>query len=478
MIHVGGIAVRWIAVILVAAMTLSLIPVVSSVQVFEDPSQTTEIASLTTLSDPTEIWMLEDLYDIRRDLDGDYILMTDIDASATSDISSDYWNGGKGWIPIDSFRGKLDGDGNSINGLFIDRPNMSYVGLFGTLNSGAVVENLVLSDTNVTGNDHVGALAGYNYQGRVSNCTAYGDVTGNYIVGGLLGYKWNGHITNCEVHVDVAGANSLGGLVGYSISGEIVDSVSYGIVNASNGQVGGLVGFNDWSSVFNCEAHGDVTGDYEVGGLMGLNMGFSSFNQATGNVSGREMVGGLIGHNYDMLTGSKATGHVDGDMNIGGLIGLNSGSVEYCYAHGNVLGNENTGGLIGYNDYYGYIIDSYSIGQVTGDIRVGGLVGFNMGISTNSFWDIETSGMLMSSAGVGKMTSEMKDRATFTDAGWNFEDQWRITDSDTYPSLRQPAVESDAEEVSPESDFIGIGMITISALGMFAILVIRARRRR
>ncbi len=60
---------------------------------------------------------------------GSYVLSQDIDASATSG-----WNDGRGFQPIgecyDPFCGILDGQGHKIIGLYINRPDESYVGIF------------------------------------------------------------------------------------------------------------------------------------------------------------------------------------------------------------------------------------------------------------------------------------------------------------------------------------------------------------
>jgi hypothetical protein len=63
--------------------------------------------------------------------------------------------------------------------------------------------------------------------------------------------------------------------------------------------------------------------------------------------------------------------------------------------------------------------------------------GANVGVVTHSFWDVETSGQTTSADGTGKTTSEMKTQATFTDAGWNFDDIWAIASgtNDGYPYL-------------------------------------------
>ena len=63
---------------------------------------------------------------------------------------------------------------------------------------------------------------------------------------------------------------------------------------------------------------------------------------------------------------------------------------------------------------------------------------------SESFWDMESSGMTTSGGGIGKTTAEMKAQATFTDAGWDFlgetvngmDDLWRLCQEGIeYPSL-------------------------------------------
>ena len=76
----------------------------------------------------TPIYTAEDLYNIRNDLDGKYILMNDIDLSV-------YEN----WEPIGSFKtsftGEFDGNGYSVSNLNINKSyndsNTAYFGLFG-----------------------------------------------------------------------------------------------------------------------------------------------------------------------------------------------------------------------------------------------------------------------------------------------------------------------------------------------------------
>jgi len=190
--------------------------------------------------------------------------------------------------------------------------------------------------------------------------------------------------------------------------------------------------------VSNSHAIGDVSGGEEVGGLVGRNVGTVSNSHAIGDVSGGEEVGGLIGYNYyGTVSSCYATSNVDGDKYVGGFFGENyQGTVGNSYATGEVRGVVYVGGLVGYN-YRGTVKCTYAAGKVIGSSHVGGLIGYNeIGKIIVSFWDINTTGQTTSAGGIGKTTDEMKNKTTFTSAGWNFVDTWAIIDGVTYPFLR------------------------------------------
>ena len=73
----------------------------------------------------------------------------------------------------------------------------------------------------------------------------------------------------------------------------------------------------------------------------------------------------------------------------------------------------------------------------------GDLVGENWAKITASFWDMEASGRVSSSGGIGKTTAEMQTVSTFLDAGWDFIDEtedgteniWWILEGQDYPRL-------------------------------------------
>ena len=335
-----------------------------------------------------EVATLEQLYVIRYDLNGDgateipadwelyfeafqdaqedmgcsggcggFELAADLDfddpASYASGAVDRGWSRGEGaagWEPIGirdengsqdgAFGVPFDGNGHTIANLFIDRRERDYVGLFGYVNQGPVV-NVGLTDMDITGNKHVGGLVGYfrNFlDGRPARLGGPG-VRASFATG------------------RVSGGNAVGGLLG-----------------------------TNWVSIRHCYASVRVTGDRAVGGLVArqeANVIHSSF--ATGAVSGKTVVGGLVGVSWDPVVASYATGAVSGE---------GSRTSYFCGLEGGV------GGLIGHA-CGSWVVASYATGRVRAARAAGGLVGSKSGVRItirSSYWDVETSGIVV---GVG-----------------------------------------------------------------------------
>src|SRR5690606_23823399 len=142
-----------------------------------------------------------------------------------------------------------DGLGHTISNLTINRPTENYIGLFGSIQSGAVVRNLGLVGGTISGMYQIGGLAGEN-RGTISNIYVTANVNGRSSVGGLVGRN-SGTISgsyatgsiNDIAYVDVGVISSIGGLVGFN-NAVIDSSYSTGNVNGTN-YMGGLVGMNE-----------------------------------------------------------------------------------------------------------------------------------------------------------------------------------------------------------------------------------------
>jgi len=159
-----------------------------------------------------------------------------------------------------------------------------------------------------SGSQDVGGLAGLNVvniSNCYSTGTVSG--SGSWDVGGLVGYNSYGNISDCySTGVVTGGDNSgyVGGLVGFSKDSSnrtvsIINCYSTGAVSGSS-SVGGLVGYKEWGIISNCYSTGSVTGrddSWGVGGLVGSNVGGISNCYSTGTASGDRLVGGLVGYN-------------------------------------------------------------------------------------------------------------------------------------------------------------------------------------
>ena len=139
----------------------------------------------------------------------------------------------------------------------------------------------------------------------------------------------------------------------------------------------------------------DVRGGFEVGGLVGNNLGTINNAYVTGTVAGvadSDNAGGLVGLNSGMISNSHSSTTVLGYVgtDIGGLVGFSTGPLSTVYSTGAVTGNGSVdvGGLVG--DLRSTLNIGYSSGPVSDSnssyLNIGGLVGFTSGSSiTNSF---------------------------------------------------------------------------------------------
>jgi hypothetical protein len=309
-------------------------------------------------NDPYLIYTAEQMNSIgadQNDWDKHFKLMADIDLSACTGTSFNIIGYYVSYSDKKPFAGVFDGNGHTISNFSYTSTGINYIGLFRYVSGiNGEIKDLGLIESNVN--------AG----------------TRNY-VGSLVGCMWGGTITNCYVH-------------GGSVSGA--------------GYVGGLVGYNRVGTITNCNSTSSVSGNEEIGGLVGLNSG--------------------------TIKDSYSTGSVSGDSSVGGLMGGNGGTIINCYSIGSVSGTIDAGGLVGRNSS-GTINKCYSTGSVSGTRDVGGLVGENYkGTVTTSFWDIETSGKSTSEGGMGLSTADMQTMSTFTDAGWDFVGEFENGPSDLW----------------------------------------------
>ena len=127
-----------------------------------------------SIGNPWQIADVNDLQAMNQNLNDHYILINDINASETST-----WNAGSGFLPVGydedlmaggwqggRFNGTFNGADYSITGLYINRPELDGVGLFGITDEESGASNTTFLNANITG----GILVEKKHSLRVINC--------------------------------------------------------------------------------------------------------------------------------------------------------------------------------------------------------------------------------------------------------------------------------------------------------------------
>ncbi len=205
------------------------------------------------IDNPYQIATLDNLYWLTQQQDNsdatglywsrNYIQTANIDATTTNT-----WDTGAGFSPIGNitihFTGSYNGQEHIIEELYIYRPDVVYVGLFGYIEN-SIIENLGISNINLTGENLIGGIAGASGNSTINNCFTTGTLTngsGNSRAGGLIGVNTL-NVNNCYSIVDVNGNGTYsGGLIALN-SGIVSNCYSVGLVTGTD-KIGGLIGEN------------------------------------------------------------------------------------------------------------------------------------------------------------------------------------------------------------------------------------------
>ncbi len=219
-----------------------------------------------------------------------------------------------------SFRGTFDGGGFEVSGLYINKPDDYYQGLFGYIYA-ATIKNLGVSGS-VYGCRYVGGIvgiAGGSYSGAtdssIISCYNNAQVKSvSYYVGGVIGNLSisNSRILSCYNTGDVTSespetstytGSRVGGIVGYAGADcEIGFCYNEGTITTTTSSApytGGIVGYmySD-CNVYHCYNRGEVNGGSYTGGIVGASYEGSSVYACynSKSVSGGDYTGGIIGH--------------------------------------------------------------------------------------------------------------------------------------------------------------------------------------
>ncbi len=312
-----------------------------------------------------------------------YVLMADID------LNPNKWeDDGKGnitftddsaeqWTPIgtrdEPFTGTFNGNGHTISGIYINKPEEDTKGLFGIIED-STIENLTVSGS-ITGNGGLGGITCIT-KGKttINNCHNLCNISGVISIGGITaGIQNNGNviINNCSNKGNLTSTGdwaNLGGIVG-TTNGD----------KTSNKEI----------TITNCYNEGIIKGEgTAVGGILGEQVKAENnfliencYN--IGDINGKDQVAGIVGRLYYNCTIRECynKGDIEGKNYTGGIAGENMGHnfIELCYNSGNITAEEGTAaGITAVNNYFneGTVKNSYNTGDIKGKGIVGGIVGF------------------------------------------------------------------------------------------------------
>lgn len=190
---------------------------------------------------------------VKKDLSANAILTDDIIVNTgVLDPNKDLVSGNDfiEWIPIgksssddDAYTGTFDGNGHTISGLYFNKSNSWYVGLFGCIGAEGKISNVGVSDSYFQSSNcpYIGGVCGSN-SGELQNCSNSSTVIGKeneYRIGGVCGYN-SGTVKDCKNTGSVRGKETIGGVCGHS----------YGTIKS-------------------CYNTASVSGQYSVGGVSG-----------------------------------------------------------------------------------------------------------------------------------------------------------------------------------------------------------------
>lgn len=200
---------------------------------------------------------------VKKDLSANAILTDDIIVNTgVLDPNKDLVSGNDfiEWIPIgksssddDAYTGTFDGNGHTISGLYFNKSNSWYVGLFGCIGAEGKISNVGVSDSYFQSSNcpYIGGVCGSN-SGELQNCSNSSTVIGKeneYRIGGVCGYN-SGTVKDCKNTGSVRGKETIGGVCGNN-SGTIKNCYNTASVSGQY-SVGGVCGDNYEGPITNC----------------------------------------------------------------------------------------------------------------------------------------------------------------------------------------------------------------------------------
>ena len=283
----------------------------------------------------------EQLQAMNTNLSGNYAFRNSIDLNSTADKNVTFNSVGDS---NNAFTGNLDGLGNEVYGLHIDEKTTDNTGLFAKTD-GATIRNFnLISGSIISTENNAGAVVGNANSTVIENVKNTINVTGENNVGGIIGTGSNVTLNGVVNAGAIKGNSNVGGLAG-NLSSSTLNGESYnlGDIKGTVNNIGGLVGSASHSTIgnktgFQMYNHLDVTGGYNVGGIVGnLENGSTVQNVSNdGNINATDYITGYYNYHTNnksivntanMNNSELASKHVN-VANVGGIVGNSTGDTN------------------------------------------------------------------------------------------------------------------------------------------------------
>lgn len=208
------------------------------------------------------------------------------------------------------FEGYFHGNGHKVTGFRV-REELPCRGFFGLVTNGGIDGLTLVPEGVITGTDRVGILAGQVTNSVIKDCRAKGEIAAEGDAGGIVGIAEVSILENClaDVVISSEGSDSfVGGIAGQAKECSVVDcETTTGDNHTSRirgkGTVGGIVGLQEDSAIYNVRVTGTVggSGSQVIGGITGRyaggNLKVARFEGSIGNsgLGGQGRKGAFLG---------------------------------------------------------------------------------------------------------------------------------------------------------------------------------------
>lgn len=312
-------------------------------------------------------------------------------------------------------------------------------GIFGSLAGIDIELKECTTNATIQGHDYVGGIIGYAESlpfKSIEKCNSIITLSGNNYVGGILGGNKNNPptlhkgddgyyfyhdeivnqqsssftLSNCLVISRLlTGKKSVGGIVGNIHYGYTIVSYQYKWVNYYDDKdVHEAMHFYKYGqntlAISNCYFNGNIQGTENVGGISGWqDAGDITKSYANATILGKTNVGGIVGE----MTCSAATASITANSTMNRLVSASESNVGRIY--GTLSGAVTVGAQGSAADNYALVSTRVVKSGVVQDVQDGAQHGTTTGLSA------------------------LKLKANYVAKGWDFNNNWAIQETETFP---------------------------------------------